>query len=103
VIPTEGGRLFRGKAAGFSRSEATLVFFVFSESDIQVNRFLVFRIDSPFSVMRWALWTSRSQMASATVALVVRTLKGSSGPSRLSKKLPQKAVVTILLLAGLVQ
>ena len=65
AIPIESGH-FAGLGAKRRRGVVHLVSFVlvFPLAD---KGLLCFRMDSPFSVMAWALWTSRSNMASARV------------------------------------
>jgi len=74
-VPAESDHAFRLKAAARwagakrRRGIAHLLFFaaVFVSADKPSKGLFCLRIDSPFSVIVWALWTSRSRMASARV------------------------------------
>lgn len=66
-IPAQSGRSFRAGRTPSERGDAGREFYLeFFSSSFKGDR--IFRIDSPSSLMRWALWTRRSQMESAAVS-----------------------------------
>ena len=86
LIPTDSATLFRfesGPLFRANRSVATrvlqllLVFVVGLPLGCQVV--FLFRMDSPLSVMVWALWISLSRMASASVGSPMHSCQCSMG------------------------